>query len=136
MRKRTLDPSEHAIQAAFIEWVYRVENLPQYHALKLSFAVPNGARVGIGQAKKLKAEGMRAGVCDWWLPVVREIRGERWTGLEHKGLCIEFKTRLGRLSKAQTDYRGALESVGWRVEVCRSTEHAIAVVNDYLGVKP
>jgi hypothetical protein len=135
-RKRTIEPSEHAIQAAFIEWVYRVENLPQYHALRLSFSVPNGARVGIGQARKLKAEGMRAGVFDWWLPVAMPIRGERWTGLEYKGLCCEFKTRLGRLSKAQRDYRVLLESVGWRVAVCSSTEEAIAVVNDYLGVKP
>ena len=135
-RKRTLDPSEHAIQAAFIEWVSRVENLPQYHALRLSFAVPNGARVGIGQARKLKAEGMRAGVPDWWLPVVMPVRGERWTGLEYKGLCCEFKTRLGRLSKAQSNYRFLLESAGWRVDLCRSTEGAIACVNYYLGVKP
>jgi hypothetical protein len=127
MRKRTLDPSEHALQSAFIEWVYRVENLPQYHALRLSFACPNGARVGIGQARKLKAEGLRAGICDWWLP---------YAAPGYQGLALEFKTRIGRLSIAQTAYRKRLQSIGWRVEVCRSTEHAIAVVNDYLGVKP
>ena len=135
MRKRTLDPSEHAIQAAFIEWVSRVENLPQYHALRLSFAVPNGARVGIGQARKLKAEGMRAGVPDWLLPVVMPVRGTRFMGLEHSGLAIEFKTRRGTVSKAQRDYRFLLESASWRVEVCRSTDEAIEIVEDYLGVK-
>ena len=127
MRKRTLDPSEHAIQAAFIEWVSRVENLPQYHALRLSFACPNGARVGIGQARKLRAEGLRAGVPDWILPVVM--------GFEYIGLAIEFKSRLGRMSDDQMIFRNGLRSAGWRVEVCRSTEHATAVVNDYLGVK-
>lgn len=121
---RKLEPSEHAIQAAFVEWVRRVENLPQYHALRLSFAVPNGARVGIGQARKLKAEGLRAGIPDWWLPYP----------LGELGLVIEFKAARGVLSVGQSAYMRKLSALGWRCQLCRSTESAIAAVNLYLGI--
>lgn len=55
-------PSEHDAQVAIFTWARMSETrLP---ALQLLFAVPNGARVSIGHARKLKAEGLKAGVPD------------------------------------------------------------------------
>lgn len=130
--RRRLGPTEHQIQSAFVEWVLRVENLPQYRPLRLSFAVPNGARVGVGQAKKLKAEGLRAGVPDWWLPYYRAVPDPRRSVT--LGLAIEFKTKRGVVSKDQSRYMEMLRHAGWAVVVARSVEQAKDAVDTYLGI--
>jgi hypothetical protein len=123
---RKLAPSEHAIQAAFVEWCRLNEK--RYPGLDLAFAVPNAAKRSMGLAMRMRKEGLRAGVCDWWLPVWRP-REEIGT----MGLVIEFKSKIGKLTEVQSQYMSCLEDEGWRVEVCRSTEEAIAVVKSYYG---
>lgn len=53
---------EHLDQVALFQWA----NLAsvKYPELQFLYAVPNGARVSPGTARKLKAEGMKAGVFD------------------------------------------------------------------------
>lgn len=123
--------SEHAIQASFIEWVRAVRDSTKYRALRLAFAVPNGARVTPSIAVRLKAEGMESGIPDWVLPLPQPYRFEH---LSASGLMIEFKSALGRLSEEQKTYRTRILEAGWRYEVCRTPDEAIAIVKDYLGV--
>lgn len=103
----------------------RTKNLPW-------FAVPNGSHKSINQAKLFKAEGLRAGVPDLIFPIADG--GGRLMDVEHFGLAIEMKRpdNKGRLSKAQEEFHGLLRTAGWRVEVCRTAEHAWGVLAEHL----
>ena len=128
--------SEHSIQSAFVAWCRLNEK--RYPGLDLAFAVPNAAKRSMGLAMRMRKEGLRAGVPDWWLPVPRHgwtnytVVGER-TVTFVAGIVIEFKSGKGRLSKEQAAYMKRLESECWQVHVCRSTEEAIKVVKSYYG---
>lgn len=123
----TLDPSEHAIQSAFVTWCKLNEK--RYPGLELAFSVPNAAKRSMALAARMRKEGLRAGVPDWWLPSASWACGQD----RFHGLSIEFKSGKGRLTDAQEKYVKGLREVGWRVEVCRSTEEAIKVVRSYYG---
>lgn len=95
--------------------------------LRLLFAVPNGGDRHKATAGRLRAEGVKPGVPDYILPVAR--------GGNH-GLAIELK-RLqgGQVSGEQAQWIEALRQQGWRAEVCKGWQHALAVLADYLGVR-
>lgn len=122
------EPTEHAIQCAFVEWCNRSESA--HPELLLAFAVPNGAHLA-GDARlraikmaNLKKEGFRTGVPDWILP---------FPIAPYIGLAIEFKRGCkGVLSVSQEAYISLLRIAGWKVEVCRTTEEAISIVKGYL----
>jgi hypothetical protein len=59
--------AERQHQVALIRWVKAIEDA--YPVLKLLYAVPNGGDRNLYVARKLKAEGVRAGVADLCLPV-------------------------------------------------------------------
>ena len=87
----------------------------QYPELVLLFAIPNGGLRNKVVAKKLKAEGVKAGVLDVCLPVPR--------GRYH-GLYIEMKHGRNKPTKAQRFWIDALRLAGHRVEVCYSGDAA------------
>jgi hypothetical protein len=74
-------------------------------------AVPNGEYRSKRTAGKLKAAGVRAGVADFHCT----LRGGRT-------LWIELKTRDGRLSPAQKDFRREEEAIGAAYEVVRTLD--------------
>lgn len=122
-------PSEHDEQAAFVAWCKLQET--RWPALALGFAVPNGIPFpglnAIGRAKiinHMKAEGMRPGVLDWWLPVKSG---------EYGYLAIEFKRRDGALSDEQKEYIDLLDKYGGGfVSVCFSFDEACETLEWYL----
>jgi len=90
---------ERPHQVALIKWVRKVEDL--YPVLKLLYAVPNGGDRDLRVARKLKAEGVMAGVADLCLPAAR--RG-------YHGLYLELKSEDGVATKEQKAFlRGVLE---------------------------
>ena len=129
MPKRSLTPSEHQVQVAFINWCRL--NEARYPALKLAFACPNGGLRNVITAKKLKAEGVRPGVPDWWLPV--PSYHPRMVAPKN-GLTIEFKRPGAKPSEAQWDYIHELEAWGWSCHICSDWERAAEIVKEYLGV--
>jgi hypothetical protein len=103
---RNPTPLEHDEQVTVVQWL-EWQQIP-------FFAVPNGARVRPSQARKLKAEGMRAGVPDLWLPVHR--------------IVIEMKRRDAVPSDTSPEQRAWLEKLktaGWDVAVCHGADVAI-----------
>lgn len=101
----------------------------KYPELAVLYAVPNGARTSIRTARKLKAEGLKAGVPDLCLPVARGIDH---TSAYH-GLYVELKrTRGGTVSPEQRGWHEALRAQGYRVVVARGAAEAIAVITQYL----
>ena len=120
-------PLEHHEQVAVIEWADGM--VGRYPELALLYAVPNGARTSIGTAKKLKAEGLRAGVPDLVLPVARGIDH---TSAYH-GLYVELKRiKGGTVSPEQRGLHEALRAQGYRVVVARGAAEAIAAITQYL----
>lgn len=113
---------EHDIQCAFIEWVRMSEK--RYPGLEYGFAVPNGGDRHPAVAAKLKAEGVRKGPLDWWLPVRKK---------GFAGLAIEFKAGKNRLTPEQKTYVDYLRGQEWLVEVCYSPEEAIEFVKRYFS---
>lgn len=119
-------PTESAEQQALMQWAARsAGRLP---GVELLFHIPNGGSRGKAEAGRFKAEGVKSGVPDLFLPVAR--------GCCH-GLFIEMKRRRGgRLSVAQKLWLEALEKQGYAVAVCRGWDEAAQEIAAYLGGTP
>ena len=112
--------SEHDLQTACVNW-FRM----QYREYaNLLIAIPNGGQRDVRVARKLKAEGVVAGVPDLFLAVAR--------GQSH-GLWIEMKNgKAGRVSEHQYYMLDALAQQGYKGVVCRTFEEFREKVQGYL----
>lgn len=111
--------TEHDAQRLLVAWFRnRYPNLAG-----VFFAIPNGGARNPATAKRLKDEGVMAGVPDLFLAVPR---GEKF------GLFLELKTAQGRVSTAQKAALHALTTQGYAVAVAHGYEAAKAVLIDYL----
>lgn len=118
-------PTEHKEAVALMQLVRLHEN--KYPVLRRLFHVPNGGNRNVITAKKLKAEGVRPGVPDYFLPAAM--------GCYH-GLAVELKrTKRGSVSEDQRDWLEYLDDAGWRVVVCAGHERAWAVICEYIGAR-
>jgi hypothetical protein len=114
--------SEHDEQAALFGWAQWARfDAPE---LDLLFAVPNGGHRHKATAAKMKAEGVKKGVPDVFLPVARD---------PFIGLWIEMKFGYNKPTKEQAEWMEALRAQGYRCEVCYRWQDAAAVIADYLG---
>jgi hypothetical protein len=123
--KRRAKPREleRRHQAALIKWMRAVKDT--YPVLNLLYAVPNGGYRNIYVAKKLKAEGVRAGVADLCLPAAR--RG-------YHGLYLEMKSEEGVATKEQKAFlRGVLEE-GYCAVIAGGVDEAREAVGWYIGI--
>lgn len=120
-------PTEHQEQAAYFQWVRAYT--PKDRRLALLHAIPNGGLRHKREAIKLKAEGVKPGVPDTFLPVPIQP----W-----HGLYIEFKTRAPntKASRDQRDTITALHHQGYFAVVCKGWEAAREVTLDYLKGSP
>jgi len=116
-------PTEHAEQAQLFEVAaIRAERDGRWGML---YAIPNGGDRHPAVGAALKAEGVKAGVPDVHLPVP--------VG-RHHGLYIELKRTVGgRVEQAQAEWIEDLQAQGYRVEVCRGCDAAVAAITEYLG---
>jgi hypothetical protein len=103
-------------------------------------AIPNGGARGDSQRSNmirgaaLKAEGVRAGVADVFLPFA-------WG--DYHGLYIEMKkpsvkpvrsTSKGGCSDDQISFRKHCDEYGYAYAVCYSWQEAVSTLKEYLGV--
>ena len=113
--------SEHDLQTACVNW-FRMQYREYAHLL---IAIPNGGQRDVRVARKLKAEGVVAGVPDLFLAVAR--------GQSH-GLWIEMKNgKAGRVSEHQHYMLDALERQGYKGVVCRTFDEFRDKVQEYLS---
>lgn len=119
------NPTEHAEAVRLMQMVRIHES--RFPALKLLFAVPNGGDRNKIVAAKMKAEGVRPGVLDYFLA---------FPAHEFHGLAIELKSLTGYASREQREWVERLRANGYRAEVCRGWEQAWSVISDYLGIPP
>lgn len=116
--------SEHDEQAALIDWCDFHKT--QYPILDYLFAIPNGGKRYLGTARKLKAEGVKPGVLDLFLPVPSQGR---------HGLFIEMKYGKNTLSDNQKIWQARLMNQGYKVEICYNWEEAAQAIMDYLNLE-
>lgn len=113
--------SEHQMQVRIVNWAKANEGVCPL--LKWMFAVPNGGKRNVGTAVKLKAEGVKKGVPDLWLPV----RTAKYTGV-----VLENKVGYNKTSPEQREWITFLQEQGWLVKVCYNAAEAIEVLREYL----
>lgn len=119
-------PPEHDEQAAVVAWARAMTS--RWPELDLLHAIPNGARTGWKQAKKLKREGLARGVPDLCLPVARN---------GYHGMYVEMKRVRGiGLSPAQRAWYQRLTEQGYFVVTCKGAERAIHWLTRYLSHDP
>lgn len=110
-------PTEHNEQVSLCGWLNSIHSDLDY------FAIPNGGERNVIVAKKLKAEGVKAGIPDLFFPELK--------------LFIELKrTKGGRLSPDQEYWEDRLTLAGYTVAVCKGAYEAAKVIEEALNANP
>lgn len=131
--------TEHAHQVAvFMEIQQRLQH--QYPVLRRLHAVPNGGLRSKATAGRLKAEGVKSGVPDLFLPAAYFTSAGplRRDGPLYHGCYIEMKApgKLKDTSPAQEDWHAYLSSAGFYVTVCDDWEQCCRVLVAYVSGLP
>lgn len=126
--------SEHSQQVALFAWA--ADNVGKYPALAYMFAIPNGGLRDMRTAVSLKAEGVKSGVCDVFLPYAKAVRN-----YELHGCFIEMKIekyrkhKNGGCSEEQIEFIDYVRTSGYACKVCYNWEEARDTLIAYLEGK-
>lgn len=112
-----MNHEEHEIQAA------AMKALEHDHRFRWLHAIPNGGRRDAITGARLKAEGVKPGVCDLDHPVAIG---------KYLGLVIEVKTKNGRLTKEQAEYLLFANDEGRAIAICRTSQSIIDTCISYI----
>lgn len=119
---------ERTEQVALFRW--RDEVVETYPEVRWLYAIPNGVRVGQGQATRLVEEGLHAGHPDVALPCHRI---DPSSGEHYMGVIIEMKRPGGgNTDPAQRLWMAEYWRQGWWVAQCHSAEAARDFILSYL----
>lgn len=116
--------NEATEQKMVIEWCEWNSN--KFEELKYIFHCPNEAKRSPRLGAELKRLGMRPGVPDLLLLAPKG---------EFLGLAIEMKYGKNKCTREQIKWLEWLHKQGYKCEVCWSSEEAIEVIKNYLGIK-
>ena len=130
--------TEHASQVALMQKIATsVKDGENYHLLRLIFAIPNGGERDRAVAGRLKAEGVKSGVSDLFLPVpVWSIDGFKC------GLFLELKRpdsigkSAGKPSEQQIAFLQEMHKRGYSVTVRWGWEDAWDALTQYIRGEP
>lgn len=115
--------SEHEMQVSIMEEVALRANLDPTWGL--CFAIPNGGKRSKATAGKLKAEGVKAGVPDLFLPVARN---------GYHGLFIELKVNGRKQERHQSLWHIKLMEQGYEVHtVWDDATEVIRILDSYIN---
>lgn len=119
-----LNPLEHTEAIRLMDVVRLHEG--KHPELRWLFHAANGGWRKKAVAAKLKAEGVKPGVADYFLPVARR---------DKHGLFLELKTLTGRPSPEQRQFAQDMELAGYEHHFCRGWVRAWEVICEYLGIE-
>ena len=119
--------TEHDEQKCLFKWAALMSN--RHPELRLLFAVPNGGFRSKATARRLKAEGVKAGIPDVCLPVPMDRFGACYIELKRGK---EPGKPAGVESKTQREMRKALMDAGNYAVVAHGWEEARDVLLWYL----
>jgi hypothetical protein len=113
---------EDSEQALVIQWA--AYNQTRHPALKWLYHIPNGGKRNQLEAQRLKAQGVKAGVSDLFLPAA--CAG-------YHGLYIEMKFGKNKLTENQEEFIHDMTAQGYCCRVAYSAEEAILYLQQYLA---
>lgn len=113
--------TEHQHQAALIKWANAMTGV--HPELRWLHAIPNGGQRNVVTGVKLKAEGVRAGVSDLFLPTARH---------GYHGMYIEMKSENGRTRPSQLEFMRFVRGEGYKTVVCSDWTLARTEIEQYL----
>lgn len=107
---------EHIIQCACVRW-FKYQ-YPQY----IIFAVPNGGWRNVVVARKLKAEGVLAGVSDLIILA------------PHRAIFIEMKKSKGGVQgESQKTFQANVNRLGFEYYLCKGLDEFMSVITQLFG---
>lgn len=104
-------PSESTIQKAVFNWVKLQKDLEG-----LVFKIPNEGKRSLAYGKRMREEGMLAGVFDIFVSIPAH---------GFHGMWLELKSRNGKISLMQHKFKRKQESMGYYCIVCYDIDEAI-----------
>lgn len=111
-----MQEEEHRIQSACVRW-FKLQ-YPKY----IIFAVPNGGWRNEVVAKKLKGEGVLAGVSDLIILA------------PHRAIFVEMKkAKGGRQGDSQKVFQTNVNRLGFEYYLCHGIDEFMSVVTQALG---
>lgn len=116
-RKRSEDTEQEQV-ISWANW-----NLREYPALKWLHHIPNGGKRNKAEAARFKAQGVKAGVSDLFLPAAR--------GGYH-GLYIEMKYGKNKPTDKQEEFIADMQNAGYKATVAYGADEAIEILQAYL----
>jgi len=137
-----LSGTEHAEQCALFCWANMYAPMEYRGELRSLFAIPNGGQRGDGTERgamiagsRMKAEGVKEGVSDIFLPVPRWYLIKNVDHVYH-GLFIEMKKlKNSYATDEQKAFIVLMKSRGYAATVCRGWIEASQVLISYLSLK-
>jgi hypothetical protein len=119
--KQAFNGLEHHLQTDFFKWLSQFVLDNPY--LYLAHAIPNGGSRNIKEAAGLKAEGVKAGIPDIFLPIPIK---------NYNGLYIEFKAKGNKPSEDQRIMMLMLNDMGYKVICVNSLDIAKEQFKNYI----
>jgi hypothetical protein len=126
-------PTEAEECKRLMEWAH-MRVWSGWRLAELLVHIPNGAfhgadrKSGAVVARKLREQGLQAGVFDYLLPVpiVMDLT-------VCPGLWLEMKrTKGGVVSSEQTAFQRRMQQLGWRCAIAKGWIEASRIIDDYL----
>jgi hypothetical protein len=119
---------EYDQAVALIQW--RDTYAKRYPQLALLIHIPNGGKRNVREAARLKRMGVRAGVSDYFLPVVRPYAEPA----DCSGFWIELKAGKGKPTAAQLEWLVLMRNQGYLTLLATGWQEAARAICDYLGL--
>ena len=126
---------EHHDQCVVMNWCKLNEKL--YPCLAKIHAIPNGGDRHPAIGKKLKKEGVKAGMLDWCLPwPIFAFEKEGINYYSKCGLYVEMKTlpkHQSKISPSQRDWLKWFIDQGYEAFVAWSADEGIEILKHYVN---
>lgn len=116
-RKRGEDTEQENV-ISWANW-----HLREYPELKWLHHIPNGGKRNAAEAARFKAQGVKAGVSDLFLPAAHG---------GYFGLYIEMKYGDNKPTRQQAEFMNDMLFAGYKTKVAYSAEEAIDELRKYL----
>ena len=116
---------EHKIQVGIIRAVECINICKWLHA------IPNGGNRSAATGARLKAEGVKRGIADLFLPVPRPKQGNHMEW--YSGLYLEVKSKKGKQTTEQKEFEKECNLQGYKYEIVRSSQHGVDAIIRYLN---
>lgn len=116
-RKRGEDTEQENV-ISWANW-----HLREYPELKWLHHIPNGGKRNKAEAARFKAQGVKAGVSDLFLPAAHG---------GYFGLYIEMKYGKNKPTDQQKEFIADMQQAGYDARVAYGAQEAIEILQEYL----